>query len=133
MGEHGDTTEVSGRGAGGGEEDSGEDTESDSAAYKDSNLERDAPRQASPPRGKSSASDAAEQAGGGARVVVDLASSSNPGSAGSSSVSVSKPSPSIRRTKELETAARKAQAAPPKLVMKERRSKSAADRDAGVA
>ena len=43
MGEHGDTTEVSGGGAGGGEEDCGEDTKSDSAAYKDSDLECEAP------------------------------------------------------------------------------------------
>ena len=43
----------------------------------------------------------------------------------------SKPAPSIRRTKELESAARKAQAPPSKLVVKERRSKSAADKDAG--
>ena len=41
--EHGDTTELSGEGAGGSEESSGEDNESDSAAYKDSDLERDAP------------------------------------------------------------------------------------------
>ena len=43
----------------------------------------------------------------------------------------SKPAPSFRRTKELESAARKAQAASSKLVVKERRSKSAADKDTG--
>ena len=57
-GERGDTTEESGEGAGGGEESNGENTESDSATYKDSDLERDAPPPVSSPRGKSSAPDA---------------------------------------------------------------------------
>ena len=51
---HGDTTESSDGDADGNEESSGDDTESDSAVYKDSDLERDAPPPASPPRGKSS-------------------------------------------------------------------------------
>ena len=64
-------------------------------------------------------------------MVVDLSSSSDPDSEGSSSVPASKPAPSSRRTKELEAAARKVRAAPSKQVMRERRSKTAADTDAG--
>ena len=69
--------------------------------------------------------------GSGARVVVDLSSGSDPDSEGSSSVPASKPAPSFRKTKELESAARKAQVAPSKLVVRESRSKTAADKDAG--
>ena len=65
------------------------------------------------------------------RVVVDLCSSSETDSEGSSSVPASKSAPYSRKTKELEAAARKAQAVPSKLVMRERRSKTAADTDAG--
>ena len=128
----GDTTESSDGGTDVGEGSSSDGTESDSAAYKDSDLERDAPPPVSSPRGKSSTPDATEQAGSSVCVVVDLSSSSDPDSEGSSSVPASKPAPSFRRTKELEAAARKAQAAPSKQVLKERRWKTTADVDAGA-
>ena len=66
-------------------------------------------------------------------MLVDLSSGSEPDSMGSSSMPASKPAVSSRKTKELEAAARKAKAVTPPLVLKERRSKSAADVDAGAA
>ena len=77
--------------------------------------------------------DVAGQIDGGVRVLVDLSSGSEPDSEGSSFVPASKPAVSSRKTKELEAAARKAKAVTPPLVLKERRSKSAADVDAGAA
>ena len=99
--EHSDTTESSDGGADVGDGSGGNDSDSDSAAYKDSDLELDAPPSISSPRGKSSTPNAAERVGSGARVVVDLSSSSDPDSEGSSSMPASKPAPSFRRTKEL--------------------------------
>ena len=65
-------------------------------------------------------------------MLVDLSSGSEPDSEGSSSVPASKPAVSSRKTKELEAAARKAKAVTPPLALRERRSKSAADVDAGA-
>ena len=136
---HGDTTESSGGpatagegGGGDGDDDARTATspapaagsDSDSAAYRDEDLERDAPPPVSSPRGKSSEPGAARQADDVVRMVVDLSSGSEPDSEGSSSVPASKPAPSSRRTKVLETAARKKKdAVLPRLVLKERRSK----------
>ena len=89
---HGDTTESSGGGAdvgegGGGDDDAARaatspvpsaDSDSDSAAYRDEDLERDAPPPVSSSRGKSSEPDAAEQADDVVRMVVDLSSGSEP-------------------------------------------------------
>ena len=85
---------------------------SDSAAYEDSELERDIPPPVSSSRDKSPVPGVVGLVGGGAHVVVDLSSSSEADSEGSSSVLASKPPPSSRRTKELEAARRKAQATP---------------------
>ena len=121
---HGDTTESSGGAAGAGEGGGDDDddartttspvpsagSDSDSAAYRDEDLERGAPPPVSLPRGKSSEPDVAGQVVGGVRVLVDLSSGSEPDSEGSSSVPASKPAVSPRKTKELEAAARKAKA-----------------------
>ena len=112
---HGDTTESSGGGADVGGDDGGDDdaahtatspvpaagSDSDSAAYRDEDLERDAPPPVSSSRGKSSEPDAAGQTDGVVRMVVDLSSVSEPDSEGSSSVPASKPALSSRRTKEI--------------------------------
>ena len=139
---HGDTTESSGgaaaAGEGGGDDDDdvvhaatspapATGSDSDSEAYRDEDLERGAPPPVSSPRGKSSVLDVAGQSGGGMRMLADLSSGSEPDSEGSSSVPASKPAASSRKTKELEAASRKAKAVVSPLVVKERRSKSAAD------
>ena len=98
----------------------------------DEDLERDAPPPVSSSRGKSSEPDVAGKIDGGVRTVVDLSSGSEPDSEGSSSVPASKPAPSSRGTKVLEAAARKKKTVPSRQVLKERRSKSAADVDAGA-
>ena len=86
----GDTTESSNGGAdaakgGGGDDDDAYDvtspvplagSDSDSASYRDEDLERDAPPPVSSSRGKSPGPSATEQIGGGARMVVDLSSDS---------------------------------------------------------
>ena len=143
----GDTTESSGGGADVGGDGGGDDnaartatspvpsagSDTDSAAYRDEDLERDALPPVSSSRGKSSEPDAAGQSDGVVRMVVDLSSGSEPDSEGSSSVPASKPASSSRRTKAMEAAARKKKnAAPLRQVLKERRSKSAADVDAGA-
>ena len=144
---HDDTTESSDGGADADDDGDGDDhdaraaaspvpaagSNSESATYRNSELERNAPPPVSSSRGKSSEPGVVEQVGVCARVVVDLSSGSEPNSEGSSSVPVSKPAPSSRRTKELEAAARKAQAVPSKQVLKERWSKTSSDVDAGKA
>ena len=143
----GDTTESSGGGADVGGDDGGDDdatrtatspvpaagSDSDSAAYRDEDLERDVPPPVSSSRGKSSEPGVAGQADDVVRMVVDLSTGSEPDSEGSSSVPASQPAPSPRRTKALEAEARKKKdAALPPLFLRERRSKSAADADAGA-
>ena len=111
---HDDSTESSDGADGAGvedDEDSGRAVASPAAADSDSDratrggpdLERGKAAPAPVSRGKSPAPEFAEQnSGGGVRVFVDLSSSSEPDSEGSSSMPASKPGVSSRRTKELE-------------------------------
>ena len=83
---HGDTTESSDGGAGADEGGGGDDdgaraaaspvplagSDSDSADYRDKDLERDAPPPVSSSHSKSPEPDVVEQIGGGARVVVEI-------------------------------------------------------------
>ena len=110
---HGDTTESSDDTVGADVEGDGDGghvvaspasaaSDADRAARGGSDLERSEVAPAPSSRGKSSTPDFAERTGGGGvRVFVDLCSSSDPDSEGSSSVLASKPVVSSRRTKEI--------------------------------
>ena len=131
--EHGDTTEESSDAGG----DDGPTTADigpsaaagfDTSDYEDSEDERGLPPPPAPAaRGKFPLRDVADQVDDGIREVVDLSSDSDLDSEGSSSVPTAKPLQSARRTKKLEAAARKVQTAPSQQVLKERRSKAAAE------